>query len=139
MSFLPDGVLDHVREVAGEPDLSGTRYVLKRSLGRGGMGSVWAVEDTELGREVALKVADVPGASSEIAERLRQEARVIAGLEHPGIVPVHDAGVLADGTVYYAMKLVRGERLDVWASSGRELPELLRMFQRVAEAVAFAH
>lgn len=76
--------------------------------------------------------------STELAERLKREAKFIARLEHPGIVPVHDAGVLPDGRVFYVMKLVRGERLDVWAK-GRELRERLRMFRRSCEAMAFAH
>jgi serine/threonine protein kinase len=101
------------------------------------MGAVYAVEDIELGREVALKV--VSGAHAErLAERLRNEARVLARLEHPGIVPVHDIGRLADGRAFYVMKLVRGERLDRWAEAA-PLPTVLRLFQRICEAVAYAH
>src|SRR5439155_21174166 len=64
---------------------------------------------------------------------------IIAGLEHPGIVPVHDLGVLPDGRVYYAMKLVRGKRLDEAAAIARDLFSLLRMFEKICDAVAFAH
>src|SRR5260370_33375545 len=100
------------------------------------MGAVWAAEDTELGRRVALKVLPVWDTAS--SELLLREARILAGLEHPGIVPVHDAGALSDGRVFYAMKLVHGQRLDqVQASMSRA--ELLRLFQRVCEPVAFAH
>jgi serine/threonine protein kinase len=129
--WIADAVLGHVRDVVDEPDLSATKYRLIRPLGRGGMGAVWAVEDTELGRQVALKVS----AGGE----LRDEARVLARLEHPGIVPVHDVGMLPDGRVFYAMKLVRGERLDAWAKEARERRGVLALFQRICEAVAFAH
>jgi len=140
MRGLSDAALDHLRSVTDLPDLSGTRYRLVKKLARGGMGSVYAVEDTELGREVALKVVSVPGAPAEIEERLRREARVLAGLEHPNIVPVHDVGRLPDGRTYYVMKLVRGQRLDEWArSGGRSRAEVLRLFQKVCEAVAFGH
>jgi serine/threonine protein kinase len=70
---------------------------------------------------------------------IRPEARVLARLEHPGIVPVHDSGTLPDGRTYYVMKLVRGERLDRWLARPHGLTEALRLFQRVSEAVAFAH
>lgn len=138
MRRLPDSVVAHVTQVTNEPDLGGTRYRLKGDLGQGGMGRVYLVEDTELDREVALKVCNELG-SSELALRLREEARVIARLEHPGIIPVHDVGDLPDGRTFYVMKRVRGERLDVWARRERPFPEVLRLFQRVCEAVAFAH
>ncbi len=63
----------------------------------------------------------------------------MARLEHPGIVPVHDLGVLPDGRVYYVMKLVRGGRLDEIVGLERPLPELLRDFEKICQAVAFAH
>ncbi|MBK9375684.1 MAG: serine/threonine protein kinase [Holophagales bacterium] len=121
------------------PDLSGTRFVLLREIGRGGMGSVWEAEDPDLQRSVALKVLDLPDDSGDLAARLRLEARVLARLEHPGIVPVHDVGSLPDGRPFYAMKLVRGERLDAAAARLATLPEKLRLFLRVCEPVAFAH
>ena len=133
MTFLSDRVLDHLASVAPEPDLTGTRYRLIGPLGSGGMGAVYAAEDTVLGREVALKVTTVFG------ERLRREATVIARLEHPGIVPVHDMGTLADGSDYYVMKRLHGERLDRWIGVDRPLREVLEVFRRICEAVAFAH
>src|SRR6185295_12174221 len=93
VTWLSDEVLAHVSAVSDAPDLSGTKYRLVRELGRGGMAIVYATEDSALGREVALKVSTFAAADAhELAERLRAEAQVIAGLEHPGIVPVHDVG-----------------------------------------------
>ncbi|HEX5044610.1 MAG TPA: serine/threonine-protein kinase [Candidatus Polarisedimenticolaceae bacterium] len=136
---LPDSVLTHLRQVVDRPDLSGTRYRLRGPLDRGGMGRLWIAEDIELLREVALKVLAAPDPSREEAARLLGEARLLAKLDHPAIVPVHDAGALADGRVFYTMKLVRGERLDAWLAHGPPRPARLRLVQRVAEAVAFAH
>ncbi len=73
------------------------------------------------------------------ADRLLREARVLARLEHPGLVPVHDAGVLPDGRVFYAMKLVRGRRLDRYAADGPTPADRLAVFRKICEAVAFAH
>src|SRR5262245_66610247 len=110
--WLSDAALRRLREAADTPDLEGTRYRLVQRIGRGGMGSVYLAEDDSLARRVALKVLDVDDARGELAERLVREARVLARLEHPGIVPVHDVGRLADGRVFYAMRFVEGERLD---------------------------
>ena len=139
MSGLPDRVVDHLRQICDTPDLSGTRYRLLGELGRGGMGTVYAAEDTVLERRVALKVLNEPDLDGEAAARLLREARVVARLEHPGIVPVYDAGALADGRVYYAMKLVEGRRLDEVRASAASVADLLRVFERLCEAVAFAH
>lgn len=139
MKPLSDGALEGLRSALDEPDLEGTRYELIDRLGRGGTGSVFRVRDRELQREVALKVMTLPAGGDELAERLRAEARVLARLEHPGIVPVHDVGTLPDGRVFYVMKLVRGARLDQHARREPELRPLLRIFERLCEAVAFAH
>lgn len=137
--MLDDAVLDHLRRVAAFPDLTGTRYRLIDRLGQGGMGSVWRVHDAGLDREVALKVLDLPDEAGRLAARLRREVRLLARLEHPSIVPVHDVGTLADGRVFYVMKRVRGRRLDAWARDPHPLPVRLRLFQRICEAAAFAH
>lgn len=137
MTFLSDKALERLREVVDSPDLEGTRYQLRERLGRGGMGVVYRAWDRELERDVALKVLDLAAASETAAERMLREARILAQLEHPGIVPVHDVGVLPDGRVFYAMKLVRGSRLDEFRRN--PLAERLRLFPRLCEAVAFAH
>jgi serine/threonine protein kinase len=137
MTWLPDSALLRLREAAEWPDFDGTRYEILDRIGSGGMGTVYRARDRELDREVALKVLRV--VDPESAARMLQEARVIARLEHPGIVPIHDVGRLADGRVFYAMKLVVGERLDQIVLRGELLPTRLRAFERIGEAVAFAH
>jgi predicted Ser/Thr protein kinase len=130
LTWLSDDAVARLRQAAELPDLSGTRYEVVRELGRGGMGVVYEVHDVELQRNVAMKIA---------TEDWAREARIIAGLEHPGIVPVHDSGTLRDGRFFYTMKLVRGVRLDEWTRQPHGLTERLRLFARVCEPVAFAH
>jgi serine/threonine protein kinase len=103
------------------------------------MGGVYRVQDTALDRQVALKVIRIVDSSGEFAGRLLREARIIAQLEHPGIVPVHDVGSLPDGRVFYTMKLVQGRRLDQHTGELGGVPERLRTFQKICEAVSFAH
>jgi serine/threonine protein kinase len=86
---------------------------------------------------VAIKVSNAV-ASEALERRLRTEAHVLARLEHPGIVPIHDVGRLADGRLYYVMKRVRGETLRELRARG-VLDDPLRVFERVCEPVAFAH
>jgi serine/threonine protein kinase len=138
VTWLPDETVRRLRRVAEWPDLAETKYRLEEELGSGGMGTVYLAEDTVLGRKVALKVVSTAVAAPETAERMLREARVVARLEHPGIVPVHDAGALPDGRVFYAMKRVDGERLDALAPR-LPLTERLRIFQKICDAVAFAH
>ena len=135
--MLSDAAIRRLQEAADAPDLSGTKYELVTALAQGGMGTVYRVRDRELGREVALKVIRLPEASPDIATRMLREARTLARLEHPGIVPIHDVGRLSDGRVFYAMKLVRGSPLD--ALPPGTLAERLRIVERICEAVAFAH
>ena len=92
---LSDSTLQHLRHVVDLPDLTGTRYTLESEIGRGGMGVVYSAYDRELDRRVALKV---------IEAALSAEARVIARLEHPAIVPIYESGALPDGRAFYAMK-----------------------------------
>jgi serine/threonine protein kinase len=134
--WLDDSTLAHLRDVAEWPDL-GERYEFRGRLGRGGMGVVYSAHDRTLNREVAVKVVDDLH-HSPAASQLLREARILAQLEHPGIVPVHDAGTLPDGRLYYVMKLVRGVRLDT-AIESRSLNERLDLFLRIGDAVSFAH
>jgi|KBSSwiStaDraftv2_1062776.scaffolds.fasta_scaffold256049_2 serine/threonine-protein kinase len=138
MTRLSDAALEHLRDVAEWPELTGNRYEIVGALGQGGMGTVFLARDRELEREVALKVLRAAASSPDTALRLRRESRILARLEHPGIVPVHDVGRLPDGRVYYVMKLVRGVRLDQYARAA-VLTDLLRLFLRICETIGFAH
>jgi serine/threonine protein kinase len=138
VTWLSDAVLAHLCDVAGSAS-DGGRYELAEEIGRGGMGIVYRAHDRVLDRPVALKVLHGRAQDAGAVPRLEREARILARLEHPGIVPVHDAGVLADGRRYYAMKLVRGKRLDEQVSLATPLAERLGIFQKVCESVAFAH
>ena len=139
MRWLSDDKLNHLRSVVSEPDFSATKYTFVKELGRGGMGVVCLAEDRELDRLVAIKILNTPDITEDMRNRMIREAQIIARLEHPGIVPVHDAGTLADGRMFYAMKYVRGSRLDEYAAQGASLRDRLRKFQAVCDAVAFAH
>ncbi len=136
---LSDATVARLAAAIDEPDLAGTKYELRGRVGRGGMGTVWRAYDRELGREVALKVMNAVEPAPGALARLRTEAQVLARLEHPGLVPVHDLGALPDGRLFYAMKLVRGRRLDDHAREVPSLPARLRVFERICDAVAFAH
>ena len=137
MTALSDAAVARLREALERPD-AGTRYVVGELIGRGGMGSVYRATDTVLGRDVALKVLSTEVEAPVLARQLADEARVLAALDHPGIVAVHDVGVLADGRPFYVMRLVRGDRLGDRARTVTR-GEALRLFLRVCEAVAFAH
>jgi eukaryotic-like serine/threonine-protein kinase len=136
-NWLSDQTLHHLRDLTEEPDFANTKYRIQNVLGRGGMATVYVAYDQELDREVALKVLDHHDTNGDLATRMLSEARIVARLEHPGIVPIHDVGHLPDGRIYYAMKYVRGQTLD--ELSGKPIQERLRLFQNICEAVAFAH
>jgi serine/threonine protein kinase len=139
MRSLSDDRVEHLRNIAANPDFSSTKYDIIKELARGGMGTVYLAEDTELSRQVAIKVLNTCDADSGLARRMAREARIIARLEHPGIVPVHDVGVLEDGRVFYTMKLVRGKRLDEHVAHNDSIKDRLRKLQAACDAVAFAH
>jgi len=141
MTPLSDAAMARLRSAAALPELPDARYSLLQVLGEGGMGTVYLGRDELLERDVAIKVArDAIGPGSAVlAERLRTEARVLARLEHAGIVPVHDAGLLADGRVFYVMKRVHGRTLETVLETMPELDRRLGVLERVADAVAFAH
>jgi serine/threonine protein kinase len=138
MKFLPDQVVARLQTEMQTPDLSGTRYRALKFLGRGGMGSVWLAEDAVLHRSVALKILSAESSFADLAARLMLEAIILSRLEHPGIVPVHDAGTLPDGRTFYCMKYVEGQTLEQHVG-GLGLRQRLQLIQRIAEPLAFAH
>lgn len=133
---IGDAAIARLRALEDRPDFTQTRYTIDEPIGRGGMGLVFRARDRELDREVAIKVTTLSTAAD--ADRLRAEARTLARLEHPGIVAVHDVGRLPDGRVFTVMMLVRGERLDR-AAATLPLADRLRLFDRICDAVSFAH
>ncbi len=120
------------------------RYELQEEIGCGGMGTVYRAFDYELQREVAVKVMRSGGMpSGEMELRFATEAQITAKLQHPGVAPVYDRGVLSDGQSFFAMKLVRGETLSSLISS-REDPHvdrerLLAVFEQLCQTIAYAH
>ena len=137
-SGLSDAAVTRLRALGRWPEFESGRYAVVEEIGRGGMGTVYLALDEELGREVAIKIPNAL-ASASLERRLRNEARVLARLEHPGIVPIHDAGRLADGRLFYVMKRVRGRTLGDHLRDNPDLNERLRLFERICEPVAFAH
>jgi tetratricopeptide (TPR) repeat protein len=122
----------------------GERYRLKEEIAHGGMGAVWRATDTALDREVAVKVLQERYTSdSGAARRFADEARITAQLQHPGIPPVHDVGVLDDGRPFLAMKLIKGQTLEQLLlarpepSTGRG--RFVAAFEQVCQALAYAH
>ncbi|HEX6975512.1 MAG TPA: serine/threonine-protein kinase, partial [Vicinamibacterales bacterium] len=136
--MLTDAAIARLQSAAAWPEPLIGRYLVIDELGRGGMGVVYLAHDELLGRDVAIKVSNAIG-SAEAEARMRREARILAELEHPGIVPVHDTGRLADGRLFYVMKRVCGTTLRAYVESGPALGERLGVFERICDAVAFAH
>lgn len=136
--MISDRVIDRLRDAASWPDLD-RRYEVTGVAGYGGMGTVYVARDHVLDRDVAVKVLDIADRKGSRARRLQREAHILARLDHPGIVPIHDAGVLDDGRAFYVMKLVMGKRLDDLIRDRLPLANRLTVFARILDAVAFAH
>jgi eukaryotic-like serine/threonine-protein kinase len=136
--MISNRAIDRLREAASWPELD-TRYEITGVAGYGGMGTVYVARDHILDRDVAVKVLDVADRKGSRARRLQREAHILARLDHPGIVPVHDAGSLEDGRAFYVMKLVKGRRLDQLIRDALPIATRLTVFDRILDAVAFAH
>ncbi len=115
-------------------------YRLADKLGEGGMGVVWKAEDTKLGRQVAVKILpeDLASSADRLA-RFEREAKLLASLDHPGIVTIHSVEEV-DGVHFLTMEFVRGRPLSsLIGKRGLALNELLQRATAVAEAVSAAH
>ncbi len=139
MDHLSDKSLGRLRDLVDLPDLTGTKYQMVRPIAGGGMGSVYLVQDTELKRDVALKVLTTPLDTEPLYVRMVREAQIIALLEHPAIVPIHDVGRLPDGRPFYIMKYVQGETLTEYVSRDISLTDKLIVAQKLCQAIGFAH
>lgn len=134
--------LDHWH-VAVTANAAKPRFALGGRLGAGAQGVVYRVIDRDCRREVAMKSLRAEQCDAGDISRFVHEAQITAQLEHPGIVPVHDFGMLPDGTAFYTMKRVEGQNLAEWMAERKGRIEhrfdLLSTFVRICETVGFAH
>ena len=133
--LTPEGELERLRMVLhGE-------FEVESEIARGGMGVVYSARDVQLGRSVALKVlAFDKSMTVRSAERFKREARMVADLEHPNIVPVYRVGERG-GVLFIAMKFVQGRSLDTIIAEQGALPMnvALHVMRGATRALAYAH
>ena len=123
---------------------SDCRYQLQGEIARGGMGAILKGRDTDLGRDLAIKVLlDQYKEKPEVILRFVEEAQIGGQLQHPGIAPVYELGQFADMRPFFAMKLVKGETLsklladrqDPTSDRGR----FIGIFEQICQTMAYAH
>jgi formylglycine-generating enzyme required for sulfatase activity len=117
------------------------KYELQHELGRGGFATVYQARDTQLGREVALKLIHGNHASdAAFVERFQQEARTAAELHHAHLITVYDVGAV-EGQLFLTMRLIRGPSLAAWLAEHGPLAlaEALPLLQQVAQALDYLH
>src|SRR3954451_12451499 len=127
-------------EVA-EGTLVDGRYRVQRRIGSGGMADVYLADDSQLGREVALKMlARRFSPDPEFVERFRREASAAAGLQHPNVVSVFDRGEF-DGTYYIAMEYLPGRTLKeiIRESAPLDQERAIALAIEILQAAGFAH
>jgi serine/threonine protein kinase len=135
-------VVTQFREFEDGEIVPGTRYRVERLIGLGGMGSVYEVEHTELGKRFVLKALLRELARREdLVARLRNEWRALARLEHPNIVSVTDAGTSANGVPFYVMERLEGETLAARLRRAARLfvPDALQIAAAVLDGLSAAH
>ena len=140
---LPDGDAGPSASGHGHPaaDVTIGPFTVERELGRGGMGTVYLGSRSELGfvQHVAIKVLGTNLARGAV-ERLRDERRILAALNHPNIAHFVDGGTTADGLPYLAMEYVDGRPVTAYCDDARlDVPARLRLFAKICGAVHFAH
>lgn len=115
-------------------------WIVERELGRGGMGSVYAVTHEEIGKRAALKVMHRRLTTGSSAERILQEARVVNQVGHPNIVDIFETGALTDGRPYIVMERLEGMPLSYRADEGKILPDqVINILLQVCDALIAAH
>jgi len=114
------------------------RFELRERIGKGGLGVVYAAFDPELDREIALKLVRPDRAGTDDRERMLREARAMARLAHPNVVPVYEVGY-DDGRVFLAMERVPGRSAREWLATHPSWREIVRVFVQAGRGLAAAH
>lgn len=127
----------HASTTAGSGTRFG-RYELLTLIGRGGMGQVWAAQDSELDRQVALKFLTPEAAFGRAVERLRREAKTVSALNHPNIVTVHEV-IAYDGAPIIVMELVDGHSLREMSGTAQPVNQWVDIALQIARALTAAH
>ncbi|MBV1862204.1 MAG: serine/threonine-protein kinase [Nannocystaceae bacterium] len=124
----------------GRPEDPATldRFQIRRRVGSGGMGVVYAAHDPKLGRKVALKLLKPERSSAKDEERLIDEAKALARLNHPNIVGIHEVGTV-DGRVFIAMELIEGVPLSTWLTTRPTWQEVARVALQAGRGLMAAH
>lgn len=120
------------------------RYELLGEIARGGMGAILKGRDTELGRELAVKVLlDSHRSKPAVIQRFIEEAQIAGQLQHPGIAPIYELGELDDHRPFFSMKLVRGETLSVLLARRTTVADdrnrFLVIFEQICQTMAYVH
>ena len=134
--------VDAASPSSGRAGAAAGPYVLVRSLGEGGMGSVYVARrsDDVYAAEVAVKILKLGTVDGDAARRFRAERRILAELNHPGIARLLDGGMTDDGRPYLVMEYVDGPPIDVYCSENAlSTRGVLELFRKVCDAVQFAH
>ena len=139
---------DALAELLPDEFLRGQKYEVGPMIAQGGMGAILDAREATIRRSVAMKVMLTEGTADDL-RRFIEEAQITGQLEHPNIVPVHELGLDGEGKLFYTMKLVKGiTLLKILQLLGQGVPqtvqkyplaELLTVFQKVCDALAFAH
>jgi serine/threonine-protein kinase len=122
----------------------GGRLQLHGEIARGGMGAILKGRDTDLGRDIAVKVLlETHQGKTELVQRFVEEAQIAGQLQHPGIAPVYELGVFADYRPYFTMKLVKGKTLAALLAARKDPAEerskFVGIFAQVCQTLAYAH
>jgi len=133
-----------IRPKSAEVGAQAGRYTVLGEIARGGVGAILKARDIDLGRDIAMKVLlDKHQGREELTNRFVEEAQVGGQLQHPGILPVYELGLLPDQRPYFTMKLIKGKTLGALLKERSELAEnrqsLVAIFEKICQAMAYAH
>ncbi len=150
--------VDEMRDILGELDAVGVSappstatapadiegYDILRKIGQGGMGVVFEAMQHQPHRRVALKLILAGQYADDVQRKMFQrEVQTLARLNHAGIAAIYGAGETGDGRQYFSMEFVEGQTLnefaDQWATGPDRTKSILRLFQKVCEAISYAH